>query len=184
VLAQCFLPRGWLQVALQSTFHGPLAYPLEGHVYPIFTRLRIPTTEEVEAGMGPRHERSFYRNSFSMVSGTVLRRCGATRVRTMTPLAVHRPYFISSTVLFSRYQAGNYDTALFALDCARSRRICTYPTHPGDVEACPKTGDLAGECCRRRVISRRRVERPCSRYINAFRHWSVRRERAGETSTA
>ncbi|KAI0255478.1 hypothetical protein BJV78DRAFT_676058 [Lactifluus subvellereus] len=58
------LARG--EVALQSTFHGPLAYPLEGHVYPIFTRLRTPTAEEVEAGFGSRHERSFYRNSFSM----------------------------------------------------------------------------------------------------------------------
>jgi hypothetical protein len=75
------LPRGWPQVALQNTFHSPLVYALEGHVYPIFTRLRMPSAEEVEAGMGSRHERSFYRNSFSMVSGTVLRRCGATRVR-------------------------------------------------------------------------------------------------------
>ncbi|KAI9508032.1 hypothetical protein F5148DRAFT_33756 [Russula earlei] len=58
------LARG--EVALQSTFHGPLAYPLEGHVYPIFTRLRRATPEEVEAGLGSRHERSFYRNSFSM----------------------------------------------------------------------------------------------------------------------
>jgi hypothetical protein len=162
VLAQCFLPRGRPQVALQSTFHGPLVHPLEGHVYPIFTRLRMPTTEQVEAGLGSRHERSFYRNSFSMVSGTVLRRCGATRVRTMTPLAVHRPDFISSSLLFPRYQTGNYDTALFALDCARSRRFCTCPALPGDVEACPETRDLAGECCRRWAISGRRVERQCS----------------------
>jgi len=58
------LARG--EVALQRTFHGPLAYPLDGHVYPIFTRLRMPTPEEVEAGFGARRERSFYRNSFSM----------------------------------------------------------------------------------------------------------------------
>jgi len=58
------LARG--EVALQSTFHGPLAYPLEGQRYPIFTRLRVPTPEEVEAGLGSRRERSFYRNSFSM----------------------------------------------------------------------------------------------------------------------
>ncbi|KAI0297938.1 hypothetical protein BC826DRAFT_1090770 [Russula brevipes] len=58
------LARG--EVALQSSFHGPLAYPLEGHVYPIFTRFRVLTPEEVEAGLAPRHERSFYRNSFSM----------------------------------------------------------------------------------------------------------------------
>lgn len=60
------LARG--EVALQNTFHGPLVYALEGHVYPIFTRLRMPNTEEMEAGIGSRHERSFYRNSFSMFS--------------------------------------------------------------------------------------------------------------------
>ncbi|KAI9435525.1 hypothetical protein H4582DRAFT_2079627 [Lactarius indigo] len=58
------LARG--EIALQSTFHGPLAYSLHGHEYPIFTRLRMPTPEEVEAGLGIRNERSFYRNSFSM----------------------------------------------------------------------------------------------------------------------
>ena len=76
--AQCFLSCGHLQVALQSTFHGPLAYPLEGHRYPIFTHLRVLTPEEVEAGLGSRHERSFYRNSFSMVSTpTIVQLCGA-----------------------------------------------------------------------------------------------------------
>ncbi|KAI9459907.1 hypothetical protein BJY52DRAFT_1203993 [Lactarius psammicola] len=52
------LARG--EIALQSTFHGPLAYSLHDHEYPIFTRLRMPTPEEVRGG------RSFYRNSFSM----------------------------------------------------------------------------------------------------------------------
>ena len=56
-----------LEIALQSTFHGPLAYSLHDLEFPIFTRLRMPTPEEVEAGLGIRHERSFYRNSFSMV---------------------------------------------------------------------------------------------------------------------
>ncbi|KAH9027480.1 hypothetical protein EDB83DRAFT_1913636 [Lactarius deliciosus] len=58
------LARG--EIALQSTFHGPLAYSLHDHEYPIFTRLRMPTSEEVEAGLRIRNERSFYRNSFSM----------------------------------------------------------------------------------------------------------------------
>jgi hypothetical protein len=55
------------QIALQSTFHGPLAYSLHDYEFPIFTRLRMPTPEEVETGLGIRPERSFYRNSFSMV---------------------------------------------------------------------------------------------------------------------
>ncbi len=108
-MAQRFLPRGWPQVALQSTFHGPLVYALEGHVYPIFSRLRMPTAEEVEVGMVSRHERSFYRNSFSMVSDTVVRHGGADTCKDMiwmmmlTLLAVHGPHFISSTLLFPRY---------------------------------------------------------------------------------
>ena len=38
----------------------------------------MPTPEEVETGLGIRPERSFYRNSFSMVRiNTVLQRYGA-----------------------------------------------------------------------------------------------------------
>ncbi|KAN0142146.1 hypothetical protein V8E53_000608 [Lactarius tabidus] len=64
LLGARLLARG--EIALQSTFHGPLAYSLHDYEFPIFTRLRMPTPEEVEAGLGIRHERSFYRNSFSM----------------------------------------------------------------------------------------------------------------------
>jgi hypothetical protein len=101
-----------------------------------------------------------------MVSGTVLRRCGATRVGNdplITLWAVYGPNFISSTLLFPRDKTGNYNTTLVAPHCSHSRRFCTYPAHSGDAEAGPKTGNLAGECCRRWAISRRRVERLCSR---------------------
>ncbi|KAF8262602.1 hypothetical protein EI94DRAFT_1773149 [Lactarius quietus] len=64
LLGARLLARG--EIALQSTFHGPLAYSLHDYEFPIFTRLRMPTPEEVEAGQGIRDERSFYRNSFSM----------------------------------------------------------------------------------------------------------------------
>ena len=146
-------------MALQSTFHGPLAYPLEGHKYPIFTRVRVPTPEEVEAGLVSRHERSFYRNSFSMVSTvTILQRCGAdTWLITVSP--VHGSDFISSPILFPRNQTGNHDTALVAARRACSRCNCTYLACPGDVEACQTAGNLAGERCCRRAISGWRVER-------------------------
>ena len=55
------------QVLLQGTFHGPLAYELEYPLAPIFTRRRAPTTGEVEAGLRAVRERSFYRNTYSMV---------------------------------------------------------------------------------------------------------------------
>ncbi|EMD33829.1 hypothetical protein CERSUDRAFT_160119 [Gelatoporia subvermispora B] len=59
------LARG--ELALQTTFHGPLAYPLPHTPPPIFTRMRLPTPGEVEAsGPGARVERSFYRNAYAM----------------------------------------------------------------------------------------------------------------------
>ncbi|KAH9949110.1 hypothetical protein B0H21DRAFT_171284 [Amylocystis lapponica] len=58
------LSRG--EIALQTTFHGPLAYPSPYPPLPIFTRLRQPTPAEVEAGLGMRSEHSFYRNAYAM----------------------------------------------------------------------------------------------------------------------
>ncbi|THH17283.1 hypothetical protein EW146_g3496 [Bondarzewia mesenterica] len=58
------LARG--EVLLQTTFHGSLAYDLDYPLPPIFTRLRPRTPAEVEAGIGYRTERSFYRNTYAM----------------------------------------------------------------------------------------------------------------------
>ncbi|KAA1474082.1 hypothetical protein DENSPDRAFT_840620 [Dentipellis sp. KUC8613] len=58
------LSRG--EVLLQSKFHGPLAYDLVYPLPPIFSRIRPSTSVEIEAGVGTRYERSFYRNSYSM----------------------------------------------------------------------------------------------------------------------
>lgn len=52
---------------MQSTFHGPLAYELVYPLPPIFTRMRPPTAAEAEDGLSLRKERSFYRNTYSMV---------------------------------------------------------------------------------------------------------------------
>lgn len=63
------LARG--ELALQTTFHGPLAFTPHPPL-PIFTRLRerpVPAGPDVEAGAMPYeavHETSFYRNSYSM----------------------------------------------------------------------------------------------------------------------
>ena len=62
----------------------------------------------------------------------------------MMTIPVHGSDFISSPVLFPCHQTGNYDTAFFALDCARSGLPFTYRAGAGDVEACPTGGDLAG----------------------------------------
>ncbi|EED79908.1 predicted protein [Postia placenta Mad-698-R] len=58
------LSRG--ELALQTKFHGPLAYPIPGPPLPIFVRHRAPNAHELEAGLGTVEERSFYRNTYAM----------------------------------------------------------------------------------------------------------------------
>ncbi|KZT71651.1 hypothetical protein DAEQUDRAFT_763516 [Daedalea quercina L-15889] len=58
------LSRG--EVALQTAFHGPLAYSKPNPPLPIFVRLRPPTVVEMEQGLGPVREKSFYRNAYAM----------------------------------------------------------------------------------------------------------------------
>ncbi|KIM75745.1 hypothetical protein PILCRDRAFT_78548, partial [Piloderma croceum F 1598] len=55
------------ELALQSTFHSPLAYAAPYPPRPIFTRLRAPTASEIEAGLdSTTYETSFYKNAYSM----------------------------------------------------------------------------------------------------------------------
>ena len=61
------LSRG--ELALQTTFHGPLSYPLPHPPLPIFTRMRAPTPAQLEAGVPATllvQETSFYRNTYAM----------------------------------------------------------------------------------------------------------------------
>ncbi|KAH9932494.1 uncharacterized protein B0H18DRAFT_985868 [Fomitopsis serialis] len=58
------LSRG--EVALQTTFHGPLAYSKPNPPPPIFVRTRPPTVAEMEQGLGLVPEQSFYRNAYAM----------------------------------------------------------------------------------------------------------------------
>ncbi|KAI0784706.1 hypothetical protein C8Q75DRAFT_778470 [Abortiporus biennis] len=59
------------ELFLQTTFHGPLSYPLPYPPHPIFTRLRPPTPSEIESGVFSEeasliYEKSFYRNAYAM----------------------------------------------------------------------------------------------------------------------
>ncbi|KAI0332264.1 hypothetical protein GY45DRAFT_1321045 [Cubamyces sp. BRFM 1775] len=61
------LARG--ELYLQTTFHGPLAYPLPWPPLPIFTRMRPPTAAQIEAGVPANAtvpEGSFYKNAYAM----------------------------------------------------------------------------------------------------------------------
>ncbi|KAG2135470.1 hypothetical protein DEU56DRAFT_807191 [Suillus clintonianus] len=53
------------ELALQTTFHGPLAYPPPYPPRPIFQRVRPPLSSDVESG-SPYHESSFYKNTYAM----------------------------------------------------------------------------------------------------------------------
>ncbi|KAH9940366.1 uncharacterized protein BXZ73DRAFT_98808 [Epithele typhae] len=61
------LARG--ELFLQTKFHAPISYPLPPTPLPIFTRSRLPTPAQVEAGTPSNelvHEPSFYRNAYAM----------------------------------------------------------------------------------------------------------------------
>ncbi|KAG1890133.1 hypothetical protein F4604DRAFT_1708810 [Suillus subluteus] len=53
------------ELGLQTTFHGPLAYPPPYPPRPIFQRMRPPRSSDVESG-SPYHESSFYKNTIAM----------------------------------------------------------------------------------------------------------------------
>lgn len=53
------------ELGLQTTFHGPLAYPPPYLPRPIFQQLRPPRSSDAESG-SPYHESSFYKNTIAM----------------------------------------------------------------------------------------------------------------------
>lgn len=56
------------QLALQTKFHGPLAYPPPYPPRPIFQRIRPPELSAVEIGASDaQYETSFYKNTYAMV---------------------------------------------------------------------------------------------------------------------
>jgi hypothetical protein len=61
------------QLALQTYFHHPLAFPPPDPPHPIFTRLREPGASIFDHELAlpnhssPQYERSFYKNTYSMV---------------------------------------------------------------------------------------------------------------------
>ncbi|KAL0957040.1 hypothetical protein HGRIS_003140 [Hohenbuehelia grisea] len=57
------------QLALQTRFHSPLAFPAPYPPRPLFTRYREPTIVEIESGVPPGTlipERSFFKNLYAM----------------------------------------------------------------------------------------------------------------------
>lgn len=56
------------EIYLQSKFHHPLFFPVPNPPPPIFTRRRLPTPAELEAGaaLRPVKERSFYKNAYAL----------------------------------------------------------------------------------------------------------------------
>ena len=102
------------ELFLQTQFHSPLLlYPTPYPPRPIFTRHREPTTIELETGQPPLtrggmvRERSFYKNTYAMVSWTNYRRLVDFRLNLN---AVYRLYLIPSTILLPCHQASYHTT--------------------------------------------------------------------------
>jgi len=58
----------YFQLALQTKFHGPLAYPPPYPPRPIFQRARPPELSAAETGTSAvQYEASFYKNAYAMV---------------------------------------------------------------------------------------------------------------------
>lgn len=58
----------YFQLALQTKFHGPLAYPPPYPPRPIFQRTRPPELSAAETGTSAvQYETSFYKNAYAMV---------------------------------------------------------------------------------------------------------------------
>lgn len=86
---------------MQSTFHGPLAYELVYPLPPIFTRMRPPTAAEAEDGLSLRKERSFYRNTYSMV-----------RVRSCHILPIHSSLYSATYTRAERHISALFPSVL------------------------------------------------------------------------
>ena len=159
------------ELFLQTQFHSPLLlYPTPYPPRPIFTRHREPTTVELETGRPPLtrggmvRERSFYKNTYAMVSWTNYRLLPSFWLNLN---AVYRLYLIPSTILLPCHQA-SYHTANFS-----------WPSHCGpsldhshlastSCLACDKEDwRLASQCSYRRPLLR------CSLKKSLFRMFSV-----------
>lgn len=135
-----------LQLSLQSTFHGPLAF-IPHPARPIFHRLRQPTLSELESGRLLTYDTSFYRNAYAMVSLSLGAPVGySTR-------AVHRLDLISSPVLFPRYKAQHHAVVWTIVDRISSGFVCTGVTRACDATNCAQIRYLAGKCGSRRIVS-------------------------------
>ena len=146
------------ELFLQTQFHSPLLlYPTPHPPRPIFTRHREPTTVELETGRPPLtrgglvRERSFYKNTYAMVSWTNCRRLENLWLNLNT---VYRLYIIPSTILLPCHQA-SYHTANFSWpgycgpspDCSHLAGTSCLPCDKED--RC-----LASQCCHWRPLYR------------------------------
>lgn len=141
------------QLALQSTFHGPLAYPLPYPPRPIFQRVRPPRSSEVESGL-TYHEFSFYKNTYAMVCQFLLfPSCHSLLTSVIrSPFIVHRLDILSGVVLLLGHQTEYYPVFNRPSVDSCSCGVCAGFAGANDAQNCSEAGDMAGQCCCRRII--------------------------------
>ena len=139
------------QLALQTMFHTPLAYfPYPPR--PIFTRFREPTSSEVESGTASPGallpETSFYKNAYAMVS-PYPHPCALVYHH---PIVVCRPDILPSAILLPCHKTEHHTPLFNRTDYLCPVFICSGGSCARGPAGNSKVGDLASECCRRRIV--------------------------------
>lgn len=131
------------QLALQTQFHGPLAYPPPYPPRPIFQRVRPPELSAAETGtLDVQYETSFYKNTYAMVGpSSVYLPFGLTR------LPVCGCDDIPSALLLSRYQAQYHSLHIDSVGGVGSSVVCAHSACSPDAAVRSSARDMAGECC-------------------------------------
>lgn len=137
------------QLALQTKFHGPLAYPPPYPPRPIFQRPCPPelSTAEID-GSDVQYETSFYKNTYAMVGHLppICQWCSHD-------IVVFGCNDVSSPVLFSCDQARYHALHVGGADGVGSGVICAHSACAADAAGRASVGDMAGECrCRGAVL--------------------------------
>lgn len=140
------------QLALQTTFHRPLAYPLPYPPRPIFQRVRPPRSSEVESGL-TYHELSFYKNTYAMVCLFLcLSLPGLLTSVIRSLLTVLRLDIVSGAILLLGHQTKYYPVSDYPSAGSCSCVVCVGFAGSDDAQSGSKAGDMAGQCCCRRII--------------------------------
>ncbi|KAH0828028.1 hypothetical protein J3R83DRAFT_3677 [Lanmaoa asiatica] len=123
------------QLALQTKFHGPLAYPPPYPPRPIFRRTRPAELSAAETGAsGMQYETSFYKNAYAMVRPLIA--C-LPLMLTRPPFSVHGCDDVPGIVLLSRDQAQYHSLHIDSVSGADSSVVRAHSARSPNASARP-----------------------------------------------